>query len=102
MQAIKDKWKTYRSYKKVQNLWNDYKKVSHLQYQKSLLLPPLFISFLFYSDNPETLNKFELFVDTMQGYLRNMASKNQNTSQVDNVFGHCNEMMSSMIQFLNQ
>ena len=44
MEVLKKKWKKITAYKKLKTLWNDYKKVSHLE------------------SDPETLNRFKKFL----------------------------------------
>ena len=44
MDSIKQKWKNYALQKKLKDLWDDYKKVSHLE------------------DDPETLIKYSIFL----------------------------------------
>ncbi|KAM3140125.1 hypothetical protein pb186bvf_007678 [Paramecium bursaria] len=80
MDSIKQKWKNYALQKKLKDLWDDYKKVSHLE------------------DDPETLMKFKIFLEQANQTIKTIIKNND----LDSVLSDADDILKSVLEYLSK
>ncbi|CAK92501.1 unnamed protein product (macronuclear) [Paramecium tetraurelia] len=82
MDTIKQKWKNYTLQKRLKDLWEDYKKVSNL------------------SEDPQTLKKFQQFLEQANITIKNFLKSND--QQLEVILGDANQVLVVILDYLNK
>lgn len=77
-----DKWKNYKTYKKLQNLWADYK--------KSLSLKP----------NDQSLVILNEFLDSCKKSLQVVMQNQENQGKIQEIFVDCDDLVAQLMNYV--
>ena len=84
MDLIKNKWKNYTAYRKLNNLWSDYKKIAQL------------------NNDSETLVRFKKFLDQAHKIIQEYIDKNDNKQQIEELIGESTEVLSILFDYMSK
>ena len=99
MQSFRQKWTLHQNYKRVQRLWEDYKKVSNEAYASFLLL----VLTKYGSDLEVVVAKLSAFLDSFQQAYAEWTGMNLSRDfSLDKIYGDCTDVLMHIFDVLER
>ncbi|CAG9316590.1 unnamed protein product [Blepharisma stoltei] len=82
MQSIRRKWQNFRTYRRLQELWNEYKALASIDTKIKDLAP------------------LSNFLDSFQNAVKEFYNSSDRRAQIEQIFGDCTELLDLLFQHL--
>ena len=85
MQVLRQKWQNFRTYRRLQELWQDYKSIAQYDLLRS---------------KQKDLTQLTKFLDTFKQAVFDLYSSSDHQNQIEKIFGDCGELLDSLLEHL--